>query len=188
MIDGLAGNEPFGSFSMAGWETTCCMAVRATTTYWAAQGRTGSPFSGSNGTDTIVDFEHAIDKIQISGYGSALDCFGDLAGHIAQSVAMFALILVRESPELGRSFCRLRVGGSQRVRLYLRVGSARRDSPSTSLLDTARKDVDADAGLRSGQAFRRHDRPDRWVKRNGARYNTWRRTQERNALKRPLAT
>jgi hypothetical protein len=56
------------------------------------------------------------------------------------------------------------------------------------LLDTARKDVDADVGLRSGQAFRRHDRPDRWVKRNGARYNTWRRTQERNALKGPLAT
>jgi hypothetical protein len=30
-------------------------------------------------------------------------------------------------------------------------------SPSTSLLITAGKDVDADPGLRSGQALRRHD-------------------------------
>jgi hypothetical protein len=30
-------------------------------------------------------------------------------------------------------------------------------TPSTSLLITARKDVDADPGVRSGQALRRHD-------------------------------
>jgi len=41
-------------------------------------------FSGINGTDTIVDFQHGHDTIRIAGYGSALDSFGDLGGHIAQ--------------------------------------------------------------------------------------------------------
>ena len=41
-------------------------------------------FSGSNGTDTIADFQHGIDMIGISGYGAALSSFSDLAGHISQ--------------------------------------------------------------------------------------------------------
>jgi Ca2+-binding RTX toxin-like protein len=41
-------------------------------------------FSGSNGTDTITDFQHGLDQILIAGYGSALDSFGDLRGQIAQ--------------------------------------------------------------------------------------------------------
>ncbi len=41
-------------------------------------------FSGTNGIDTIADFQHGIDKIQISGYGAPLGNFGDLTGHIAQ--------------------------------------------------------------------------------------------------------
>jgi Ca2+-binding RTX toxin-like protein len=40
--------------------------------------------SGINGTDTIVDFQHGADTIRIAGYGTALDSFGDLGGHIAQ--------------------------------------------------------------------------------------------------------
>jgi Ca2+-binding RTX toxin-like protein len=41
-------------------------------------------FSGFNGTDTIVDFQHGLDKIDILGYGGALNKFGDLVGHISQ--------------------------------------------------------------------------------------------------------
>ncbi|HTI80649.1 MAG TPA: calcium-binding protein, partial [Acetobacteraceae bacterium] len=41
-------------------------------------------FSGSNGTDTITDFQAGVDKIDISGYGAALASFGDLSGLIAQ--------------------------------------------------------------------------------------------------------
>ena len=41
-------------------------------------------FSGLNGVDTIADFQHGADLIQINGYGSALGSFGDLAGHISQ--------------------------------------------------------------------------------------------------------
>jgi Ca2+-binding RTX toxin-like protein len=41
-------------------------------------------FSGTNGIDTIADFQHGIDKIQISGYGAPLGNFGDLTGHITQ--------------------------------------------------------------------------------------------------------
>ncbi len=41
-------------------------------------------FSGSNGTDTITDFQHGLDQILITGYGSALDSFGDLGGQITQ--------------------------------------------------------------------------------------------------------
>ena len=41
-------------------------------------------FSGVNGTDTIVDFQQGLDKIDITGYGGALNKFGDLAGHISQ--------------------------------------------------------------------------------------------------------
>jgi Ca2+-binding RTX toxin-like protein len=41
-------------------------------------------FSGANGTDTIADFQHGLDKIDITGYGGALNKFGDLAGHISQ--------------------------------------------------------------------------------------------------------
>jgi len=36
-------------------------------------------FSGLNGTDTIADFQHGLDTIAISGYGSALGSFNDLA-------------------------------------------------------------------------------------------------------------
>ncbi len=41
-------------------------------------------FSGSNGTDTIADFQAGVDTIDISGYGAALASFGDLAGQITQ--------------------------------------------------------------------------------------------------------
>ena len=41
-------------------------------------------FSGSNGIDTIADFQHGLDAIEISGYGAALASFSDLAGHITQ--------------------------------------------------------------------------------------------------------
>jgi Ca2+-binding RTX toxin-like protein len=41
-------------------------------------------FSGFNGTDTIADFQQGIDKIDITGYGGALNKFGDLAGHFSQ--------------------------------------------------------------------------------------------------------
>ena len=41
-------------------------------------------FSGFNGIDTIADFAHGIDQIRITGYGAALDSFGDLGGRIAQ--------------------------------------------------------------------------------------------------------
>jgi Ca2+-binding RTX toxin-like protein len=41
-------------------------------------------FSGFNGTDTIADFQQGLDKIDILGYGGALNKFGDLAGHISQ--------------------------------------------------------------------------------------------------------
>lgn len=41
-------------------------------------------FSGMNGVDTIADFVHGLDKIEISGYGAALAGFGDLSGHMAQ--------------------------------------------------------------------------------------------------------
>jgi Ca2+-binding RTX toxin-like protein len=44
-------------------------------------------FSGSNGTDTITDFQAGVDKIDISGYGAALASFGDLAGQMAQAGA-----------------------------------------------------------------------------------------------------
>ncbi len=41
-------------------------------------------FSGRNGTDTIADFQHGVDTIELHGYGAALDSFADLAGHITQ--------------------------------------------------------------------------------------------------------
>ena len=41
-------------------------------------------FSGLNGTDTIADFKHGTDLIQLAGYGSALSSFSDLAGTISQ--------------------------------------------------------------------------------------------------------
>ena len=58
-------------------------------------------FSGSNGTDTIADFQHGLDAIDISGYGAALASFGDLAGHIPRSVPMFRSISVPRSPAQG---------------------------------------------------------------------------------------
>ena len=41
-------------------------------------------FSGSNGTDTITDFQTGVDTIDIHGYGAALGSFSDLSGAIAQ--------------------------------------------------------------------------------------------------------
>jgi len=41
-------------------------------------------FSGNNGIDTIADFQHGLDAIDISGYGARLASFSDLAGHITQ--------------------------------------------------------------------------------------------------------
>ena len=41
-------------------------------------------FSGFNGTDTISDFKQGLDKVDILGYGGALNKFDDLAGHISQ--------------------------------------------------------------------------------------------------------
>ncbi len=41
-------------------------------------------FSGDNGTDTIADFVHGVDVIELIGYGGALASFADLAGHITQ--------------------------------------------------------------------------------------------------------
>ena len=41
-------------------------------------------FSGNNGTDTIADFLHGIDAIELSGYGAALASFADLTGHMTQ--------------------------------------------------------------------------------------------------------
>ena len=41
-------------------------------------------FSGSNGSDTIADFQHGLDQIVLQGYGAALSSFADLAGHMAQ--------------------------------------------------------------------------------------------------------
>jgi Ca2+-binding RTX toxin-like protein len=41
-------------------------------------------FSGSNGTDTITDFQAGLDTIRLAGYGAALDSFADLKGHISQ--------------------------------------------------------------------------------------------------------
>ncbi len=41
-------------------------------------------FSGHNGTDTIANFQHGRDSIELSGYGKALASFADLAGHITQ--------------------------------------------------------------------------------------------------------
>jgi Ca2+-binding RTX toxin-like protein len=41
-------------------------------------------FSGSNGTDMVADFQDGIDRIDVLGYGAALNSFDDLAGHIAQ--------------------------------------------------------------------------------------------------------
>jgi Ca2+-binding RTX toxin-like protein len=41
-------------------------------------------FSGSNGMDTITDFQAGLDKIDIHGYGAALASFSDLAGQMAQ--------------------------------------------------------------------------------------------------------
>jgi len=51
------------------------------------QGADQFAFSGSNGTDTIADLQHALDQIRISGYGAALDGFDDLRGHIVQAGA-----------------------------------------------------------------------------------------------------
>jgi Ca2+-binding RTX toxin-like protein len=41
-------------------------------------------FSGSNGTDTITDFQAGLDTVDISGYGAALASFGDLSGQMTQ--------------------------------------------------------------------------------------------------------
>ena len=41
-------------------------------------------FSGTNGTDTIADFQHGLDQIRITGYGAALDNFSDLNGRMVQ--------------------------------------------------------------------------------------------------------
>jgi Ca2+-binding RTX toxin-like protein len=41
-------------------------------------------FSGSNGSDTIADFQSGLDQIVINGYGDALHSFADLSGHLAQ--------------------------------------------------------------------------------------------------------
>jgi Ca2+-binding RTX toxin-like protein len=41
-------------------------------------------FSGSNGSDTIADFQGGLDQIVINGYGDALHSFADLSGHLAQ--------------------------------------------------------------------------------------------------------
>jgi Ca2+-binding RTX toxin-like protein len=41
-------------------------------------------FSGFNGIDTIADFQHGLDTIEVHGYGAALASFNDLAGHISQ--------------------------------------------------------------------------------------------------------
>jgi Ca2+-binding RTX toxin-like protein len=49
------------------------------------QGADRFEFSGVNGTDAIVDFQHALDQIRITGYGAALDGFDDLRGHIVQA-------------------------------------------------------------------------------------------------------
>ncbi|QNT71065.1 calcium-binding protein [Defluviicoccus vanus] len=35
-------------------------------------------FSGNNGQDTIFDFEHGVDTIEIHGYGVAINSFADL--------------------------------------------------------------------------------------------------------------
>ena len=41
-------------------------------------------FSGSNGNDTIADFQSGLDQIVINGYGAALHSFADLSGHMTQ--------------------------------------------------------------------------------------------------------
>jgi Ca2+-binding RTX toxin-like protein len=41
-------------------------------------------FAGQNGRDTITDFRNGVDKIDIRGYGAALNSFADLAGDISQ--------------------------------------------------------------------------------------------------------
>jgi Ca2+-binding RTX toxin-like protein len=51
------------------------------------QGADRFEFSGVNGTDTITDFQHALDQIRITGYGAALDGFDDLRGHMVQTGA-----------------------------------------------------------------------------------------------------
>jgi len=44
-------------------------------------------FSGQNGTDTVADFQHGIDQILLTGYGSVFGSFADLAGVISQAGA-----------------------------------------------------------------------------------------------------
>jgi Ca2+-binding RTX toxin-like protein len=41
-------------------------------------------FAGRNGTDRVEDFRNGVDRIQIDGYGSALNSFADLAGDFVQ--------------------------------------------------------------------------------------------------------
>jgi Ca2+-binding RTX toxin-like protein len=93
-IDGLAGNDTIDAstltaatmrFILNGGEGNDFLhGGQGDDVLVGGAGNDRFAFSGSNGTDTIVDFQHAVDKIQITGYGSVLDSFSDLAGAIAQ--------------------------------------------------------------------------------------------------------
>jgi hypothetical protein len=92
IVDGGDGNDVLHG----GQGMTCSLVALAPI---------ASKFSGLNRTDTITDFQRGLDKIDITGYGGALNKFGDLAGHISQVGADTHVDLAR-SPGPGLSFCR----------------------------------------------------------------------------------
>ena len=94
VIDGLAGNDVIDASGMptsgmrfilnGGAGNDVLHGSLGDDMLMGGTGADRFAFSGSNGSDTIADFQSGIDKILITGYGSALDSFSDLGGQIAQ--------------------------------------------------------------------------------------------------------
>jgi Ca2+-binding RTX toxin-like protein len=93
-IDGLAGNDVIDASGMAspgmrfildgGAGNDVLHGGAGNDLLIGGAGADRFAFSGSNGIDTIADFQHGLDTIDISGYGAALAKFSDLTGHITQ--------------------------------------------------------------------------------------------------------
>jgi Ca2+-binding RTX toxin-like protein len=94
VIDGLAGDDVIDASNMTsptmqfildgGAGNDVLHGGAGDDTLTGGAGADHFAFSGSNGTDTVTDFQHGLDQILITGYGSALDSFSDLGGQITQ--------------------------------------------------------------------------------------------------------
>ena len=84
-INGLAGNDVINAATMSSPSMQFIPnGGAANELLMGGAGADRFVFSGHNGTDTIANFQHGIDSIELSGYSAALASFADLAGHISQ--------------------------------------------------------------------------------------------------------